>query len=431
MYRCVYDTNKYVRLTRTFCAKSGLKTDPIATMTRECAIVEHDGWTHVLPYYHKYSTHSKRRFVGQSLLEVYEGEFVQYSAEYFKRAIETGRITVNDRQVTSDYLVKEGDRLDHYVHRHENPVRCTQSTLSVQIIHDDSVILINKPASIPIHPTGRYRHNSLTMIVKRDHHINGFGIHRLDRAVSGLVLMATNTAKAKEICEMIKAGQVSKKYVARVSGRFAYDTITVNVPITAGVKGDLECRVDPTGLVGKPSETIFTFISFDEKSNTSLVRCQPVTGRTHQIRLHLKHVGHPILNDRVYGGEIVESFNMDAIDSSVKHLYQRALDSSPIDETGSDSFKLWRARTRHPTKTTSFIENDKEFDARLVQEAFDHECLECRGVDAYRLSHTNDDETQDGMLGIQRIYLHAYEYAAADGSWCYNVPMPSWTDTVE
>lgn len=119
----------------------------------------------VSPYEHSFTTHAKKRWWGRKLLEVFSAEFQANTREYYLKAIEEGRIAVNDKKVGTDYEIKNGDKIVHSVVRRETPVLRTP----IQIVKQDSeVLIVNKPASIPVHPCGNFKLNSLVEIVKRE-----------------------------------------------------------------------------------------------------------------------------------------------------------------------------------------------------------------------------------------------------------------------
>lgn len=193
--------------------------------------------------------------------------------------------------------MRNGDWIDLKVHRHESPVH---NFPKIQIITtDDDLIAISKPASVPIYPNGTFRKNSLTYLLRLQHGLSDlFGVHRIDRQTSGLVLFARTTSTAKKIAEQIRDRQVEKTYVALVTRRFPEHDITCQEPLAFD---PMSKRSKVCHEKGKSSETFFHRVWFDEKSEVSLVECQPKSGRTHQIRVHLAHLGFPIANDPKYG----------------------------------------------------------------------------------------------------------------------------------
>ena len=158
----------------------------------------------------------------------------------------------------------------------------------IKIVHiDDDLVAVNKPASIPVHPCGRYRHNTVVFILAKEHGLkNLHTIHRLDRLTSGLLLFGRNSKKAKEMEQQIRTRQVKKEYVCRVEGEFPEESITCKEPIEVVSFKIGVCKVSS---IGKDCHTDFQRLSFN--GNTSVVRCKPKTGRMHQIRVHLQYLG--------------------------------------------------------------------------------------------------------------------------------------------
>ncbi|KAJ1658547.1 DRAP deaminase, partial [Dispira simplex] len=160
-----------------------------------------NGLRKVKPYIFCYSTFVKGRWQGRSLLNVFTTEFRDQEPAYYLRAIEQGWITINGQKSSPETLLKGHDYLTHRIHRHEPPV--TAQTPRV-VYQSDDVVVVDKPASIPVHPSGRYHHNTLLHILCKEF---GFGelspVNRLDRLTSGIVILARNTATAQTYkCQM-------------------------------------------------------------------------------------------------------------------------------------------------------------------------------------------------------------------------------------
>jgi S4 domain len=141
---------------------TGAKNQGIANLTVEAVKVpyytDEHGLRHVPPYVHEFQTFAKDRWVGTTLLDVYCSEFAGQTREYYAAAISGGRITVNNAIVSPDYKVEAHDLLCHRVHRHELPV----AGGAISIIAETSEMLVaDKPATMPVHPCGAYRYNSL------------------------------------------------------------------------------------------------------------------------------------------------------------------------------------------------------------------------------------------------------------------------------
>lgn len=185
--------------------------------------------------------------------------------------------------------------LSHTMHRHEPPV--TDKPVGI-VYEDNDLVVIDKPAGVPVHPTGRYNYNSLTEILKFERpDFNPMPCNRLDRLTSGLMFLAKNADAARAMTEQLRTRTVRKQYVARVRGEFPDgDQICEQPILTVSPKLGLN-RVKADG---KPAKTLFRKLYYNKEKDYTIVECHPFTGRTHQIRVHLQFLGHPIQNDPIY-----------------------------------------------------------------------------------------------------------------------------------
>ncbi|XP_052009049.1 RNA pseudouridylate synthase domain-containing protein 2 [Xyrauchen texanus] len=253
------------------------------------------GLRKVHPYYFDFKTYCKGRWIGKTLFEVFKSEFRSESMDYYNKAVKEGRIRLNEIPVDDlNFTLKNNDYLRNTVHRHEPPV----SGQPVEILVDDGkVVVVDKPASLPVHPCGRYRHNTVIFILGKEKGLSGLHtVHRLDRLTSGVLLFARTQEVSKKLDAMVRERQLEKEYVCRVDGEFPEGEVVCEEPILVVSFKVGICRVDPKG---KECRTVFQRLSYNGSS--SVVRCMPLTGRTHQIRVHLQFLGFPILNDPIYG----------------------------------------------------------------------------------------------------------------------------------
>eukprot|EP00124_Ichthyophonus_hoferi_P004032 Ihof_evm4s399 gene=Ihof_evmTU4s399 len=252
---------------------------------------------YVTPYQYTFEVYAKGRWLGRTLLDTLVKEFRAESEDYYNQAITTGRILINGKKVQPSYILVNQDILTHQLHRHEPPV----SSQPIEILYDkDDLVVVDKPSSIPVHPCGRYRHNSMTFLLARDHNMPYLRtVHRLDRLTSGLLLFAKNKEKSQEMMKLISERNVQKVYVCKVIGVFPEEPIECNEPIKVIIPRLGLCRVS---LDGKECSTRFERLGTD--GVTSIVKCLPRTGRTHQIRVHLQYLGHPISNDPLYAHKV-------------------------------------------------------------------------------------------------------------------------------
>ncbi|XP_074774221.1 pseudouridylate synthase RPUSD2 [Athene noctua] len=255
------------------------------------------GLRKVRPYYFDFRTYCKGRWVGRSLLHVFSTEFRAQPLAYYRAAARAGRLRLNEEPVSDlDIVLKNNDYLRNTVHRHEPPV--TAQPIQI-LVEDDEVVVVDKPSSLPVHPCGRFRHNTVIFILGKEHDLKELHtIHRLDRMTSGVLMFAKTAEVSKRIDEQVRERQLEKEYVCRVVGEFPEHEVVCEEPILVVSYKVGVCRVDPKG---KFCKTIFQRLSYNGK--TSVVRCLPRTGRTHQIRVHLQYLGHPIVNDPIYNME--------------------------------------------------------------------------------------------------------------------------------
>ncbi|KAI0350596.1 pseudouridine synthase [Trametes cingulata] len=240
---------------------------------------------------------AKGRWLGREILEVVSTEFRDRSMEFYRYALESGVTTINGKVAKPDTIIRNGDRIENISHRHEPPVTSTP----VRIVHHDKereFIVIDKPGSIPVHATGRYFRNSLVEILKNDFGFEKvYTVNRLDRLTSGLMILPLNPTLANTLTQEFVNGRVRKEYIARCKGKFPEEEVVCEEPL---LTVDRQMGLNIVHPEGKHAKTVFKRIRYDENTDTSVLHCRPLTGRSHQIRVHLQYLGHPIANDPIY-----------------------------------------------------------------------------------------------------------------------------------
>lgn len=228
-------------------------------------------------------------------------QFPTYSRTYFQNLIEQGFVLVNGLPLKKKDKPNIGDEIE-ICFQLTPEMTLEPENIPLDILYeDDHLIAINKPAGMVTHPapghyTGTFVHGLLyhcKTLPNADTLRPGI-VHRLDKDTSGVLLAAKTTEAHQKLVEMFCQRKIKKTYVAICVGTPGNGTI--EAPIKRHPTRRKEMAVDPTG---KPSTSITKVLAFDGK--LSLVEVQLITGRTHQIRVHLKHKGAPILGDPVYG----------------------------------------------------------------------------------------------------------------------------------
>jgi RluA family pseudouridine synthase len=263
----------------------------------------------VVPYLDSCRTRVKASWVGRRIEQVILGHLSFVSEEILTCAFEMGRVLVDGGVVGPAHLLSLGQTWEMVFHRHETEVLDSP----VEILHvDEDLVVVNKPPSIPVHPIGRFRKNSVEMILREEHpELLSEGkclklVHRLDRLASGVLVIARTTEKAALFSKHLRQDFIEKEYLARVKGVFPEGRLEVNQPIAMVQDGPPLYAVERT-KGGKESLTVFERERVSADCDQSLVRCRPITGRPHQIRVHLQWLGYPIVNDYKYGGTLLEN----------------------------------------------------------------------------------------------------------------------------
>lgn len=229
--------------------------------------------------------------------------FSDYSRSQIKQLLDGGNITVNGKTEKAKYKVKSGD-----VIRLEEPETRTlelrSENIPLDIVYeDDDVIVINKPQGMVVHPAPG--HDEHTLVNALLYHcplstINGTFrpgiVHRIDKDTSGLLMVAKNDKAHRSLAKQLKDKTNIREYVALVHGRIAEDEGTINAPIGRSLKDRKKQAVVKDGR-----NAVTHFEVLKRYRDYTLVKCILETGRTHQIRVHMKYIGHPLVGDPLYG----------------------------------------------------------------------------------------------------------------------------------
>jgi RluA family pseudouridine synthase len=234
------------------------------------------------------------RFDGLELMDFLDAMHTHLSRDHWLKICEEHRLICRDEPVQPGRIMRAGERLLHKMPATLEP----DVAADIRILHeDDAIVVVHKPAPLPMHPCGRFNRNSLSYLLSLVYHPNHLRpAHRLDADTSGVVVFSKSREIAGVLQPQFETGGVSKRYFARVHGSPAEEMFECHValavdPSVGGVR-----LPDETGT---PASTKFRRLQHFE-DGTSLLEVTPVTGRTNQIRAHLWQLNLPIVGDPIY-----------------------------------------------------------------------------------------------------------------------------------
>ncbi len=307
---------------------------------------------------------------GQLLLRIdkYLMNMIQNSTRNkIQSAAAAGDIYVNDVAVKSNYKVKPGDVIRILLTHPPYENRIDPEDIPLNIVYeDDALLLINKEAGMVVHPGhGNY---TGTLVHALAFHFDNLPmnsserpglVHRIDKDTSGLLVIAKTEAAMTHLAKQFEAKTSEREYIALVWGNVKEDEGTITGNIARHVKDRMQMAVFEDETIGKPAVTHYKVL--ERLGYVTLISCKLETGRTHQIRVHLKHIGHTLFNDERYGGHLIlkgTTFTKykQFVENCFKILPRQALHAKTLGFVHPTTGEMMRFDTELPSDLADVIE---------------------------------------------------------------------------
>ena len=235
-------------------------------------------------------------------------EFPQYSRAFLKSQIKQGNVLVNGKIKKPSYALKKNDKIEIKIATPKRPILKPNNDIKLSIVYEDSdIIVIDKPAGIATHPARQECYNTIANALLAHYPpIKDVGdmpefrpgiVHRLDKDTSGLMVVAKNYETFAWLKKQFQERKVVKKYLALVAGKIKKDKGIISKAISRA-KGSIKRTTTPQAVT---REAVTYYKAIERFLGYTLIEAKPKTGRTHQIRVHLASIGHPIAGDKLYG----------------------------------------------------------------------------------------------------------------------------------
>jgi UPF0176 protein len=279
------------------------------------------------PYDHHKPVTVPAQFDGRTLLDTLSGIFPHVPIETWQQRFTDGRMSNGSGQpVLASQRVRAGQRYEHRVSAVVEP----EVNMRIEVLHEDeAIVVLNKPAPLPMHAGGRFYRNTLQHVLDTVYSPQKpRPSHRLDANTTGVVVVARTRHFAGQIQPQFAAGQVQKVYLVRVTGQPVWDELVCEAPISSDTGKLGTRRVDWES--GLPARTEFR-VQQRSSDGTALLEARPLTGRTNQIRIHLAHLGFPVCGDPAY-----------LLGSTLGESQTLAVGAPPL------CLHAWRISFRHP-----------------------------------------------------------------------------------
>lgn len=278
-----------------------------------------------------------------------------------QQAIEAGMVLVNDKPVKANYKVRPLDRLVVYSTRSPESTEIKPENIPLNIVfEDDDILIINKPPGMVVHPGCGNPNGTLVNALayylgdSADPNIPRFGlVHRIDKNTSGLLVVAKSEKAMSDLAKQFFDHTVQRRYMALVWGDFEEEEGTVVAHVGRHQRFRKIMDAYPDGEYGK--EAITHYQVLERFNYVTLIACKLETGRTHQIRVHMQHIGHSLFNDDTYGGDRILK---GTIFAKYKQFVENCFEIMPRHALHAQTLGFIHPRTRQPVLFESELPAD-------------------------------------------------------------------------
>ena len=244
-------------------------------------------------------------------LDKYLTDNTEFTRNKIQKLMDNGNILVNNIVKKNSYKVSNNDEITIVDDEEDIDIKAENIPLDV-IYEDEDLMVINKKSGMVVHPApGNYNGTLVNALMYRSNSLSSINgsfrpgiVHRIDKDTSGLLIIAKNDKAHAYLSDELKEKKIKRKYIALVDGIINHDTGTIDAPI--GRDSSDRKKMAVTSINSKNAITHFTVI--DRLKNATLLECILDTGRTHQIRVHMKYINHPVINDPVYNKKLYGDF---------------------------------------------------------------------------------------------------------------------------
>jgi len=301
------------------------------------------------------------------------------SRNKIQNAIKAGNVVVNEKPVKANYKVRPGDLIRVLLPYAPYRELLKPEPIPLDIVYEDNdVIVVNKPAGMVVHPAPG--HYSGTLINGLVYHVENLPqssgeerpglVHRIDKDTSGLLVVAKNELAMNKLAKQFAEKSTERKYYALVWGDLPEDEGTITGHIGRHPKHRVLMHVFPDGSQGKPAVTHYKVL--ERFHYVTLVEVTLETGRTHQIRVHFKHIGHPLFNDAMYGGDKILKGSTFAkykqfVENTFRVLPRQALHAKTLGFTHPTTGEFMRFDSELPDDFRQAIERWRRYTGQKSQ----------------------------------------------------------------